>query len=121
MSLGGLDTTLLTYERPATGTDGSGGKVITETITVQNVSAAICPAKDAVMTLFHRRQMQVDYSILTDADLDNLVPGGPRVNDRWVDAAGNRYLIQGVQKALPSAIWPVSVYRFDCQLLKPAN
>jgi hypothetical protein len=114
MSLSTLLDRSLIYQRQATTPDGSGGAVRTFATLLVAVPCAISPASAAVSTDYARRDMIVDYSLYTTADLDTLLSGGPLLGDRLVDGAVY-YLVKTVKKSANAAVSSQPLYRLDCQ------
>ncbi|HEX4123742.1 MAG TPA: hypothetical protein VHY37_03385 [Tepidisphaeraceae bacterium] len=114
MSLSTLLDRSLTYQRQAITPDGSGGAVRTFATLLVAVPCAISPASAAVATDYARRDMIVDYSIYTTADLDSLLAGGPMLGDRLVDGVVY-YLVKTLKKSANAAVSGLPLYQFDCQ------
>jgi hypothetical protein len=114
MSLSTLLDRSLTYQRQAISPDGSGGAVRSFITLLVAVPCAISPATAAVAMDYARRDMIVDYSIYTTADLDSLLSGGPLLGDRLVDGTVY-YLVKTVKKSANAAVSNQPLYQFDCQ------
>ena len=98
MSLTALLDQTLTLQRQTVTADNSGGSVRTFAAILNNLRLAVAPARASDVTDYARRDMIVDYTVYTTADLDTLVPGGVALGDRLTDGTVY-YLIKDVKKA----------------------
>lgn len=104
----------LTIQRQTIAPDASGGSTRSFAVAATNVPCAIAPASAAVTADYARRDMIVDCHVYTTANLDALLPGGPRLGDRLTDGS-IYYLVKGVQKFTNAMIANEPVYQMDCE------
>jgi hypothetical protein len=114
MSLSALLDQSFTLERPPLTPDPSGGATRTYSPLVSNIPCALSPATAKVVADYARLDMLVNYHVYTTADLDTLIPGGPKLNDR-LTAASNHYLIKAVKKSANALVTSEPLYQLDCE------
>ena len=114
MSLTALLDQTLTLQRQTISADASGGSVRTFAAILNKVACAVTPASASVVTDYARRDMIVDYTVYTTADLDTLVPGGIALGDRLTDGTVY-YLIKDVKKSANAQITSEMLYQLDCE------
>jgi hypothetical protein len=117
MSLTALLDQTLTLQRQTVTSDASGGSVRTFAAILNKVPCAVTPASAAVVTDYARRDMVVDYTLYTTADIDTLVPGGAALGDRLTDGT-IYYLIKDVKKSANAQITSELLYQLDCERRK---
>lgn len=114
MSLTALLDQTLTLQRQTVTADNSGGSVRTFAAILNNLPCAVAPASASDVTDYARRDMIVDYTVYTTADLDTLVPGGVALGDRLTDGLVY-YLIKDVKKSANAQITTELLYQLDCE------
>lgn len=117
MSLTALLDQTLTLQRQTVSADASGGSVRTFAAILNGVPCAVAPAGASDVADYARRDMIVDYTVYTTADLDTLAPGGVALGDRLTDGTVY-YLIKDVKKSANAQITSEVLYRLDCQRRK---
>lgn len=114
MSLTALLDQTLTLQRQTITADASGGSVRTFATIMNKVPCAVAPASASVVADYARRDMIVDYTAYTTADLDTLVTGGVALGDRLTDGTVY-YLIKDVKKSANAQITSELLYQLDCE------
>ena len=114
MSLTALLDQTLNLERPTLSADASGGTIRTFAAVLSNIPCSVAPASGLVVTDYARRDMIVDYSAYTTADLDTLVPGGVKLGDRLTNGTVY-YLVKDVKKNVNKQITSEVLYQLDCE------
>jgi hypothetical protein len=104
----------LTIQRQTIAPDASGGSTRSFAAVATNVPCAVAPASATVTADYTRRDMIVDCHVYTAANLDTLLPGGPRLGDRFTDGT-IYYLVKGVQRFTNAVIASEPVYQLDCE------
>lgn len=88
----------LSLERATTTQDNSGGTVREWAEQADGILCAVQPASSHTIDVYARREITVTHMIYSRAEINSLVSGGLRENDRFVDAAGNYYLVRGIKR-----------------------
>ena len=114
MSLTALLDQNLAFERPAVTADASGGPLRTFATVLAGIPCSVAPATAKVVADYARLDMVVNYHVYTTADLDSLVPGGPKLNDRLASGAVH-YLVRAVKKSANAQITSEVLYQLDCE------
>ena len=114
MSLSALLDQSFAYERPTPTPDPSGGSSRTYSQLLPTLPCAISPATTKVTTDYARLDMLVNYHVYTTADLDTLIPGGPKLNDRLTSST-THYLIKAVKKSANALVTNELLYQLDCE------
>jgi hypothetical protein len=114
MSLTALLDQSLILERPALTTDASGGTLRTYSQLLANVPCSIAPATAKVVADYARLDMVVNYHVYTTADLEGLIAGGVKLNDR-LTAGSAHYLVRAVKKSANALITSEVLYQLDCE------
>ena len=114
MSLTALLDQKLTLQRQTVSADGSGGSMRTFAAILNNVPCAVAPASASIVADYARRDMIVDYTVYTTADLDTLVSGGVSLGDRLTDGTVY-YLVKDVKKSANAQITSELLYQLDCE------
>lgn len=114
MSISALLDQSLAYSRQIVTLDASGGAVRTFSVQVAALPCSIAPATATVAADYARRDMIVNYHIYTNADLDTLLPGGPRLGDRLTDGV-THYLVKAARKSANKLISNEAIYQLDCE------
>ena len=117
MSLTALLDQSLNVERQTVSADASGGSVRTFAVVLNRVPCAVAPASASVVSDYARRDMIVDYTVYTTADLDTLLPGGVNLGDRLTDGIVY-YLVKTVKKSANAQITNELLYQLDCEKRK---
>jgi hypothetical protein len=115
MSLSALLNEKLDLQRPTVSADGSGGTIRTYATVAAAVLCSVSPASSSVSADYARRDMIVNCSIYTTANLDVLIPGGVRLGDRLTDGSVF-YLVKGVRKSANAVVTTEVLYQLDCEL-----
>lgn len=105
----------LSVERATLGTDASGGSTRAWAPALAGIAAAVQPVSAHERDVWDRRNMRVDVAILCEADFDALLAGGLKLGDRFKDAAGIYYAVQGVERQYNRIISPSPLYRVLCE------
>lgn len=114
MSLTALLDQLLAYERPTISADASGGTVRGFAQLAAGIPCSVAPATAKVVADYARLDMVVNYHVYTTADLESLVSGGPKLNDR-LTAGSAHYLVRAVKKSANAQITSEVLYQLDCE------
>ncbi len=114
MSLTALLDQSLTLERPTVTADASGGTVRTYGQLLAGVPCSVAPATAKVVADYARLDMVVNYHVYTTADLDSLVSGGVKLNDRFTSGSVH-YLVRAVKKSANAQITSEVLYQLDCE------
>jgi len=114
MSLTALLDQLLAYERPTISADASGGTTRAFAQLLPAVPCSVAPATAKVVADYARLDMLVNHHVYTTADLDALLPGGPKLNDR-LSAAGVHFLVRAVKKSANAQITSEVLYQLECE------
>jgi hypothetical protein len=114
MSLSALLDQSFAYERPALTPDPSGGSTRTYSQLITNLPCSVSPATAKVAADYARQDMLVNYHVYTTADLDTLLPGGPKLNDR-LTSSSTHYLVKAVKKSANALITTEVLYQLDCE------
>ena len=114
MSLTALLDQSFAYERATSTQDPSGGSTRTFSQLLPALPCAISPATAKVTADYARQDILVNYHVYTTADLDTLVPSGPKLNDRLTTNT-THYLIKAVKKSANALITSEVLYQLDCE------
>jgi hypothetical protein len=71
-----------------------------------------------VIADYARREMLVNYHIYTTADLDTLIAGGVKLNDRFTDGSAF-YVVKASRKNANLQISSEVLYQLDCERIGP--
>jgi hypothetical protein len=115
MSLSSLLDQKLTLQRAAITQDASGGTTRTFANILADIPCLPEPAAASVIADYARRDMLVNYTVYTTADLDSLITGGVKINDRLTDGGPVYYVIKTSRKNANSQISNEVLYQLDCE------
>jgi hypothetical protein len=74
------------------------------------------PARGSEVDLFLRRNINIDTTIYTEADLATLLTGGLKVEDRIIGPDGQKYVVKGgILPKSNTIISPLPLYQIACQ------
>jgi hypothetical protein len=114
MSLSALLDQTFSYDRPTLTPDSSGGATRSYSQLLPTLPCAISPATAKVVSDYARLDMLVNYHVYTTANLDTLIAGGPKLNDRLTSST-THYLIKAVKKSANALVTNEVLYQLDCE------
>ena len=104
----------MNLERATITPDASGGSSRTFTQILASIPVFVEPATTKVIADYARRDMLVNYTLYTTADLDALISGGVKINDRFVDGSVH-YVVKASRKNSNLQVSNEVLYQLDCE------
>ncbi len=109
-----MDKTI-SVERATTTKDAGGGTLRSFASVASGLTASIQPMRGSEQDLYLRRNITVDTTIYTEADLATLLTGGLKVEDRIIGPDGQKYVVRGgILPKSNTVISPVPLYQIAC-------